>query len=763
MPARDLNKNQSTDAAAIEMPTDPYAPLHVVDEIALRDDVRAALPAGLPGDAVETILSCMSAAVLRPMLVRSKLCASDADDRTVVRTYFSGTVARQCTPNVLFDEPWYQRNYPEVEKAIASGAVSSGFVHFVIIGIKEGRWPNPVFKSMAIAAHDIAPPTDDIDEAAYLSATPYARAFLRCFPILSATTYYNTYGRVMGDRPVGSLRLRSFRDLLSEFDDEWYARTYMAHNRQEISRGVAFDHYLTTGLRQAHSPNDWFDESWYRAFYPDIRAAIASGIVACGFQHYLITGRAEERLPKFNLTQALEVRLPGVTAPTLLHRVPDLERRFITPVFRVVPGAPGRIWFVMPWINPDIAFGGHIAALELMNALHRQGYSVGIICTEDPRADKTYFLWRETRAELRQLITDIPVINMHHTPELLISKDDSFLAYSAWDLRLASILAAATERKRVMLMAQEYEPAFHANSSIRLLCERAYDIPHFPIINSRFLLKYLRAHRIGPFRDRGAQEGRDFSVFEHRVKMLPRQVATELAARPTRTLVAYARPEQHAERNLFEIMLIALRQACTEGVFGPEWRFVGVGALSSLPPIPLGGEHMLVMHQKMTEEEYHAHVRSVDIGVSLMYAPHPSVVPFELATAGAIVVTNTYENRSAGDLTKICANIVPAAPSVDGIVGAIRAAVARVEDFEARAANALVPAVTGWDQSFPLRFLREAFGEPHTETAVPVAEARPLTRAIKPKVAKPRTAQQKRLSPKVGPARRGTDARRLAP
>jgi len=50
-----------------------------------------------------------------------------------------------------------------------------------------------------------------------------------------------------------------------------------------------------------------------------------------------------------------------------------------------------------------------------------------------------------------------------------------------------------------------------------------------------------------------------------------------------------------------------------------------------------------------------------------MYAPHPSLVPFELAQAGALVVTNVYSNRDEAFLTGISSNIVPASLTLESI------------------------------------------------------------------------------------------------
>ena len=114
----------------------------------------------------------------------------------------------------------------------------------------------------------------------------------------------------------------------------------------------------------------------------------------------------------------------------------------------------------------------------------------------------------------------------------------------------------------------------------------------------------------------------------------------------------------------------------------------------------------------------------MDVGVSLMYAPHPSVIPFEFATTGALVVTNVYENRSGEQLRAICGNIIPCESSLPGVIQAIREAVSRVADFSARQAQAYVPASASWREVFNKAFVESFAGpvpQPRSEAAgVPI-------------------------------------------
>ena len=48
-----------------------------------------------------------------------------------------------------------------------------------------------------------------------------------------------------------------------------------------------------------------------------------------------------------------------------------------------------------------------------------------------------------------------------------------------------------------------------------------------------------------------------------------------------------------------------------------------------------------------------------------MYTPHPSLVPIEMASAGMLVVTNTFDNKTAEALAAISPNLIPAEPGME--------------------------------------------------------------------------------------------------
>lgn len=500
----------------------------------------------------------------------------------------------------------------------------------------------------------------------------------------------------------------------AEFDVVFYADTYLRNGVSEGDRADPFRHYLRQGVRNAHSPNRWFQEDWYRAFYADVRAAIDDGRLTSGFHHYLLWGRSEERLPRYDLNRALEARMPGVTSPVLISRVAHLGRFLSGLDVLPKPSAnghpPGTIWFLLPTMNPDITFGGYRAAYELMAALSRCGYRLAILCLDDD-LNKEYFIWREPSTEIKGMLSRIEVFDRVSIRRASISRGDLFVAYSVWGLRVAEQLASLCETKLPFLLAQEYEPVFYDSSALRVVCEEAYRIPHYPLISTRFLHSYFERRKIGVFNGRlPPREVVDYAVFEHRVSRLPAQTLRSMAARANRLLAVYARPEGHAARNLFEIVVLALQDVARRGLFDARWSFVGLGALSDLPPIALGGGHQLVLHQKMGEGGYHQLMSGLDLGISMMYAPHPGVMAFEFATTGALVITNVYENRTADELRAKCENILPCEPSVPSLARAIELALSRVDQFALREERIYRPPAESWEVVFSREFLSATFG-----------------------------------------------------
>jgi hypothetical protein len=82
-----------------------------------------------------------------------------------------------------------------------------------------------------------------------------------------------------------------------------------------------------------------------------------------------------------------------------------------------------------------------------------------------------------------------------------------------------------------------------------------------------------------------------------------------------------------------------------------------------------------------------------------MYTPHPSLVPIEMAAAGMLTVTNSFENKTAAALSAISPNLITADPGVESVADALVAAVAGAGDVDRRMRGSQVDWSRDWDES----------------------------------------------------------------
>jgi hypothetical protein len=84
-----------------------------------------------------------------------------------------------------------------------------------------------------------------------------------------------------------------------------------------------------------------------------------------------------------------------------------------------------------------------------------------------------------------------------------------------------------------------------------------------------------------------------------------------------------------------------------------------------------------------------------------MHTPHPSLVPIEMAAAGMLCVTSSFEPKTAAALRAISPNLVCAEPALDTVAGALCEAAAGADDVERRVRGSRVRWSRDWAESFP--------------------------------------------------------------
>ena len=339
------------------------------------------------------------------------------------------------------------------------------------------------------------------------------------------------------------------------------------------------------------------------------------------------------------------VLCPPVTSYSPIERTLPVARRLpVTP--SVVDRA--RINLLIPTINPHQTFGGVATALKVFDRLRdRLGnhFDARIIVTDaplEPEALKVYEDWSIQAGELgfdheALLVEDLSSRRGH----LSLRRGDVFIASAWWNARHAfdcgAMQLAYFDRKMPFVyLVQDFEPNFSAWSTQWAAAESTYrdiDDDTLAIINSNELYTFMtqryefRAPWILPY------------VPNETVRSAIRSVPRE------KIILIYGRPS--VQRNCFELIVNGLHRWQTRHPEqASQWRIISLGEsfpASFAEPV----QHFEVLG-KIDLEEYGALLSRASIGISLMVSPHPSYPPLEMAMAGLLTITNTFENK---DLT----------------------------------------------------------------------------------------------------------------
>jgi hypothetical protein len=363
--------------------------------------------------------------------------------------------------------------------------------------------------------------------------------------------------------------------------------------------------------------------------------------------------------------------------------------------------APRRVNVLIPTIDLRHFFGGYIAKLNLARRLAECGLRVRIV-TVDPVGPLPQD-WRhrlETYAGLEGVFDAVEVAFGRESPGLDVSRTDAFVATTWWTAHIGNAAVRELDAERFLYLIQEYEPFTFPMGSYAALADESYRLPHAALFSTELLRDYFRAHGLGVFAAGPEPQERDAAVFRNAITAIDAPDPGELARRRPRRLLLYARPEPHAARNMFELAVLALSRAAERGAFAGGWSLHGIGTVGAGRSLDLGGGASVDLLPRTPQHEYASLLRGHDVGLALMYTPHPSLVPIEMASAGMLTVTNTFENKTAEALARISPNLIAAEPSIDAIASALCTATAAAGDAERRVRGSRVDWSRDWDDAF---------------------------------------------------------------
>ncbi len=385
---------------------------------------------------------------------------------------------------------------------------------------------------------------------------------------------------------------------------------------------------------------------------------------------------------------------PAAAAAAISEKIAGLE-------LEVSDRAPQRVNLLIPTIDLDHFFGGYIGKFNLARRLADRGLRVRIVTVDT--IGSVPLDWQRTVQSyegLDRLFDHVEVAFGRDEGALEINHADAFIATTWWTAHVAHQALVSLGRERFLYLIQEYEPFTFPMGTYAALASGSYEFPHCALFSTELLREYFRRHRIGVYAE-GAETGDARSaVFQNAITAVEPPSATALARRHTRRLLFYARPEPHASRNMFELGLLALQRAVSDGTFGDGWQLNGIGTVSGATTVALDGGAKLELLPRSKQDSYARLLTQCDVGLALMYTPHPSLVPIEMASAGMLTVTNSFENKTPAAMAAISTNLLAPPPTIDGIADALRFAAAATGDYERRVSGSAVQWSRDWNQSF---------------------------------------------------------------
>jgi glycosyltransferase involved in cell wall biosynthesis len=438
---------------------------------------------------------------------------------------------------------------------------------------------------------------------------------------------------------------------------------------------------------------------------PETIGAELGLMLAFAWRHMLVASIRGPDRPRPHLR--IDARPPPSLSPTPGRQLPatpavgQVAAKIAPLQLAVLDDGPRRINILIPTIDLDHFFGGYIGKLNLAARLADRGERVRIISV-DP-VGPLPASWPQTveaYSGLSGLFDRVEVVFGRESAGVEVSRSDRFIASTWWTAHIARDAVGQVGGERFLYLIQEYEPFTFPMGTYAALASESYSFPHFALFSTELLRDYFRRHGIGVYQEGEAPGDEASASFQNAITAVHPPTAAELARRQTRRLLFYARPEPHASRNMFELGMLALDRAAEAGAFGRGWELHGIGSVNSQRRMRLASGAVLELTPRHDQGAYAGLLPQHDVGLALMYTPHPSLVPIEMASAGMVTVTNSFENKTAEAMSAISPNLIAVEPSLEGLAAGLREAAERVEDFDGRVRGAAVSWSRDWSRSF---------------------------------------------------------------
>lgn len=333
-----------------------------------------------------------------------------------------------------------------------------------------------------------------------------------------------------------------------------------------------------------------------------------------------------------------------------------------------------RLNLFLPELTLRHFFGGYHSKISLITRLRERGVATRLVLVDEPRVNAdavSEIVGAFPELERGLVESEIEAIGLRDR-SLAVGPGDALMATTWWSALVVNDLRRQLGRERFLYFIQEYEPFTFSLGTWYRAAEQTYELPHDAIFSTEVLERFFRDQKAGVFAD-GAASRRSLP-FRNPITGLRGMPRRELTSGRRPRLLFYARPQATEARNMYDFGLAALRLAAAE--LGPAldgWDLVGVGSDRNAI-LDIGSGRSLRLIKKLDSYSYREMLASSDVGLSLMYTPHPSLVPLEMAAAGMVTVTNACMSKTADSFAGVSPLIRVAEPDIHAIASQLVAA-----------------------------------------------------------------------------------------
>ncbi|VVB56325.1 Glycosyl transferase family 2 [uncultured archaeon] len=379
----------------------------------------------------------------------------------------------------------------------------------------------------------------------------------------------------------------------------------------------------------------------------------------------------------------------------------DFKRKFSGRQFSIVQKKQD-INFLLSRIDPANFFGGYIAMFNFAKKFSDIGYSVRIILTDQKEIIESELQKVQNHDPyLKNFLTKAEYLPCFSSEQIVpISKDDIFVATSWWTAHIAHEAVLKTNHSKFIYLAQDYEPIFYEHGAYRVLADQSYRFNYFPFFSTDILQRY--------FIESGIVDKKKAGVYFKNPVLDFDLTHNDLQKRKgKKKLLFYARPQPNNARNLYPMGCLAIDRAREIGYFkDDEWEIIAIGGDIGEQTLPSG---IKIKHiGKFDMKKYKSLLPQHDLGLALMDSPHPSLLPIEMASAGLLVVTNTYGIKNQEYFSTISKNIKAVPPDPESLANALIELSEKVNNLNGRIEGSKVNWPHDWNEALPLAAIDEA-------------------------------------------------------